>query len=344
MGQRSQIYVRYPKSEGKKGLIAKYFGWNYGERMVSRARHGMEYIHETHSKDSHNRFVDMDFVEKIKRIFETNFNLIDVAITCDIIKEWNEQFASEEFKEAVFYRQDNNNGKLFVDVLDSEIKYCFTDSKVEVPMSAEEYMKWDEDTDDWQEYFRQSEYYDEEDIATCLANIERIGEIATVMTEEELQAFLEYDYLADFDENELPVQKMLNMDMPVASFAVANMCLKDILDNKNYILKADWRDEVATEMVVYKLLMGLPICITSTISGDKHIVENAKELTELQYWMKYGIAVTIKGRKYVFSELSEEEREYLLNRKVIVNTIIGLSQDATKEQVATLEKVVKNYY
>lgn len=44
MGQRSQIYIRYnvnyvsgaatpnPKTYNWKGLIARYFGWNYGER------------------------------------------------------------------------------------------------------------------------------------------------------------------------------------------------------------------------------------------------------------------------------------------------------------------------
>ena len=46
MGQRSQIYIRYnvnyvsgaatknPTTHNYKGLIARYFGWNYGERSV----------------------------------------------------------------------------------------------------------------------------------------------------------------------------------------------------------------------------------------------------------------------------------------------------------------------
>ena len=36
MGQRSQIYVRYnvndESGQNYKGLIARYFGWNYGEK------------------------------------------------------------------------------------------------------------------------------------------------------------------------------------------------------------------------------------------------------------------------------------------------------------------------
>ena len=40
MGMRSQIYVKY----NDRLIIANYYGWNYGERMISRARYGMEYL------------------------------------------------------------------------------------------------------------------------------------------------------------------------------------------------------------------------------------------------------------------------------------------------------------
>ena len=46
MGQRSQIYVRFNKENGQSGLIANYYGWNFGERMISRARWGIECIKE----------------------------------------------------------------------------------------------------------------------------------------------------------------------------------------------------------------------------------------------------------------------------------------------------------
>lgn len=44
MGQRSQIYIRFNdnRMESGKGLIALYYQWNYGERMVSRARQIIE--------------------------------------------------------------------------------------------------------------------------------------------------------------------------------------------------------------------------------------------------------------------------------------------------------------
>ena len=45
MGQRSQIYIRiWDKDNDTPKLYAKYYGWNFGERMISRARHGIEYI------------------------------------------------------------------------------------------------------------------------------------------------------------------------------------------------------------------------------------------------------------------------------------------------------------
>jgi len=43
MGQRSQVYVRY----NKKLVVTNYYQWNYGERMISRARYGIEYIKDS---------------------------------------------------------------------------------------------------------------------------------------------------------------------------------------------------------------------------------------------------------------------------------------------------------
>ena len=40
MGRRSQIYIRYDKSE----LIAYHFQWNYGGKMISRAKQIIEFV------------------------------------------------------------------------------------------------------------------------------------------------------------------------------------------------------------------------------------------------------------------------------------------------------------
>ena len=87
MGQRSQIYIRiWDKDNDNPKLYAKYYGWNFGERMISRAKHGIEYI-KTHLK-----YIDIDSTqEKINRIFDVNFDMQDILLTSDIIKEWLEE-------------------------------------------------------------------------------------------------------------------------------------------------------------------------------------------------------------------------------------------------------------
>ena len=76
MVERSQIYIRYnvnymrgsltenPEAHNYKGLIARYFQWNHGERMVRRARYVIESIKDEFPGciDSH---WNWDFVENI---------------------------------------------------------------------------------------------------------------------------------------------------------------------------------------------------------------------------------------------------------------------------------------
>ena len=71
MSEAAQIYVRYNGLYGK-GLIANYYGWCYGERLVSRARYGIEWIME------HLGFV---------RYYNDKSNLIRLSKILDIL--WN---------------------------------------------------------------------------------------------------------------------------------------------------------------------------------------------------------------------------------------------------------------
>ena len=68
MGQRSQIYVRYTK-DNKHYLTARYFGWNYGERMISRCRYSLEWIKEMARHD----WLFTTEKTKLERILEVNF-------------------------------------------------------------------------------------------------------------------------------------------------------------------------------------------------------------------------------------------------------------------------------
>lgn len=192
MGQRSQIYVRY----NGQLLFASYYQWNYGERMISRARWGIEYMKDVIDNGWNWAFSDKSYIEKFRRIFDVNFDMHDVAISCDIVKECEEQFADEPFNEVVFNWQDNNDGQLYVDIQDGKIYYCFryweranaSDSWVNTIMDANAYMEWD--MPDWEN----NQYIDDEQKEACRVNIEAIGEMAELMTHEQLNDFLTGDY------------------------------------------------------------------------------------------------------------------------------------------------------
>lgn len=184
MGQRSQIYLRY----NGKLIFANYYQWNYGERMISRARYGIEWVKEMVDNGWDFVFRDKSKIEQMRRVFDVNFDMHDVAISCDIVQEWKEQFSDEDFNEIVFDEQDNNDGQLFVDIKDGEIYYCFRDMYKNTIMDAHCYMNWD--AEGWEE----REYLSQEDKNTCRENMKAIEEMATLMTMDQLDDFIHGDY------------------------------------------------------------------------------------------------------------------------------------------------------
>lgn len=186
MGQRSQIFVRYEEN-GQKKMIARYYQWNYAERMISRARYGIEWLKKTYK-------YSFEIKRKLYRILNVNFDMIDCVISSDIIKEFidnnlgNDGYTLNSF---LFYQQDNNDGKLFIDVLSNGIiKYAFLDYDNKKIMSGTEYMKWDRGKD-WK---NPTEYFDQEDIDICIKNIKEINKMAKKMTADEVKEFMEMDY------------------------------------------------------------------------------------------------------------------------------------------------------
>ena len=133
MGQRSQIYIAYCTDDMRKyHLVARYFQWNFGSRMVSRTRHLLEWL-ETQKKY-------LKYLRKeIERIPDINFDFKDIVISQDLIVE------SKEYGFNIFSEIDNNDGKLFILVKpDGEIKYALTDNDITRVMSPDEYMKWND--------------------------------------------------------------------------------------------------------------------------------------------------------------------------------------------------------
>ena len=191
MGQRSQIYVRYPVKNGDKKLLANYYQWNFGERMISRARYGIEWVIERVEYLPW-FFTFESNVISMSRIFDVNFDYKDVQISQNIIEEWKEIFPYNDFVAHVFYGQDNNDGKLFIDIsIDGTIRYAFTDYDLDINkiMDGKSYMCWNSSYGNkWIENFS------DEEVHQCEDNIKFISENAKLMTKEELEEFINYDY------------------------------------------------------------------------------------------------------------------------------------------------------
>lgn len=196
MGQRSQIYIRFNdnRMESGKGLIALYYQWNYGERMVSRARQIIEGslgLLEYGTKFVLSALrIDL-FKNQLKVACTANFDMraIDI-IPLDIFKECWE---NDDKPKNCLFNQDNNDGCLLIDILSNDkdevyIKYALTDYNFSKALTPEEYMKWD-DVD-----MNNKDYYDEKDKICYQENCEFIKTNATLMTKEEIDEFIGMDY------------------------------------------------------------------------------------------------------------------------------------------------------
>ena len=178
-------------------MIAKYYGWNYGERMISRARYGIEYIKRNIEYYFHN-----DLLEKISRTFDINYDMKDIQLSYDIFNDLKDCYLTDknDINKFIFSEQANNDGKLFIDCDQklNQIKYCFTDSELN-HLSADEYMNWNIgfrwDTKDF------SSDPDWDTISNlCKKNIKAINKNAKLMSDIELKKFINDDYTKQINE------------------------------------------------------------------------------------------------------------------------------------------------
>lgn len=189
MGQRSQIYVIYKDNQNRDCINATYFQWNYGERMVSRARYLMGWLKNQasfYAIDVYNVFSLSYVANKIRYIASVNFDYKDVVIGQDLIEEW------KDYKQGVpnanlndyIFNADNNDGCLFIDArIPKQLRYAFTtyDYKDGV-MGPEAYLKWDQTP----QKIRDTKF--------TKRNINWITHNAKLMKKEELETILKATY------------------------------------------------------------------------------------------------------------------------------------------------------
>lgn len=186
MGRRSQIYIRYDKS----GLIAYHFQWNYGEKMISRAKQIIEFVDK--SKEYPSLLDDKNIRKKLKKAAEVNSDTHDIELVHDITEESRKFESFKTLKINDVFDYDNNDGRLYIHVRNDKIKYCFMSCNNEGnPMTAEEYMNWDY-AENWREHLNK------EEIKYTEKNFNTINSLAALMTKEELNYFINGDYSNSF--------------------------------------------------------------------------------------------------------------------------------------------------
>lgn len=229
MGQRSQIYIRYnvndvrgsktdnPITVNYHGFIARYFQWNYGERMISRARGIIEAIHDEYMKYP---FLWKD-PTKLVRLCDVNFDMRDIVLSSDILQEVSDYYDGEL---TCIFNQDNNDGQLLIDVTNSGIKYCFIDGDGNTrPMDGNAYMHWDRMCEadgpdaDWRTI---SPHFTKGTIAYTERNIKKISRLATLMTSDEVSEFINADYSEYVERKE----DMFDVNDGTAVYESPNLC------------------------------------------------------------------------------------------------------------------------
>lgn len=195
MGQRSQIFVRFEKGLGEKEIVARYFNWNYGERMISRVYHTIEWIKRylEVSECDPGQYLSWNR-KKLIRILDTNFDICDIVITSNILKEYEECDWNMSLNDFMFNGQDNNDGKAFIDVKrDGTIKYALL-TRDNVLCDPSAYMSWDLLRDFTKDWTVLDKYISKRMIDITEEHIEELSEIATLMTKKEVKEFMEYEY------------------------------------------------------------------------------------------------------------------------------------------------------
>jgi len=175
----------------------------YGTRMVSRAKGIIEWLLEY--KNYVQYFVadlNHEYMHKLNMIIDTNFDARDVTVSQNILEEYKEGYWDSP--EGIFTGQDNNDGQLLIDLIvdwskedkkwrhPCKIKYAFLDHSSTLIGNGDAYMNWEEDclVKPWRECYPDEVKFTER-------NIRYIDKHAKLMTTEEVDEYIHYNYPKD---------------------------------------------------------------------------------------------------------------------------------------------------
>jgi len=191
MGQRSQIYIIH----NGELVVANYYQWNYGERMISRAKYLLERI-----KDDAYIFNEYrPFDNTIAALADINFDMKDRVQSIDILKCEinNNELDKKNVLSEILFEQGNNDGKLLIVVNDEDvkdfdlkkhrkIKYAFLDydGNLDNPMNARGYLLWNFDCENDEELETKRKEFTCYNKTTFWGNIKFINKFELLSTEE----------------------------------------------------------------------------------------------------------------------------------------------------------------
>lgn len=183
MGQRSEIYVAVEKQDGTKQMTARYFSWNYAERMISRVAFTSKWL-----QAKQYGFNKKDLIS----IIETNFDMVD-----HLTSEQIEPETTGSFKLHCSIDNMLNDGRAFIFInKEGKIKYCFTENHALEPLDCNDYMLFDTECCYPEYQWKNKEYRNSTKMKRCRNNIKWLKQNAEVMTQEELDEFLHSVYTA----------------------------------------------------------------------------------------------------------------------------------------------------
>jgi hypothetical protein len=184
MGQRSEIYVAVEKQDGTKQMTARYFSWNYAERMISRVAFTSKWL-QARQLYGFNK-------EDLISIIETNFDMVD-----HIASERIEPSTTKPFKLHCSIDNGLNDGRAFIFInKEGKIKYCFTENHALKPLDCNKYMLFDTKDCYPNRQWGNKEYRNSTKMKSCRNNIKWLKQNAEVMTQKELDEFLYSVYIA----------------------------------------------------------------------------------------------------------------------------------------------------